>query len=218
MNQDLFIPGEEIGWKQAWKSSGFRLQFLASVAVITGMAFGAPYFFDFIESRNGPVLPDPLLDLFPRRDVSWLVFFILYSGVAIGLYSNLKKPVYLLLTFQIYALVMFMRFITLTSWPLNPPTGYIPLREPIVQMLFTSDGRIISKDLFFSGHMTTLLSLVFSMGLTIFRRVLIVFSIILAILLLVQHVHYTIDILAAPFGAWLGWWISKNLIRKISIP
>jgi len=217
VNQDLFIPGEEIEWKQAWKSSGFRLQFLGVVAVIIGLGFATPHFFDFIESRNGPVLPDPVLDLFPRRDVSWLVFFILYSGVIIGLYLNLKKPIYLLLTFQIYALVMFMRCFTLTVWPLNPPVGYIPLREPIVQMFFTSDGRIISKDLFFSGHMSTMLAIVFSMGHTIIRRVLVVFAITLAMLLLIQHVHYTIDVLAAPLGAWLGWWISKNLIGRISI-
>jgi len=211
------LSAENIGWKQAWKSAEFRLQFISVIALITGMAIAAPHFFDFIEGRSGPRLPDPVLDLFPNRNVSWLVFFILYSGIVVGLYSNLKKPVYLLLTFQIYSLVMLMRFFTLTFIPLDPPLGYVPLREPIVQLFFVSDGRIISKDLFFSGHMSTLLSLVFSVGKTIVRRVLTVFAVILAVLLLIQHVHYTIDILAAPLGTLLGWVISKKLIRRITV-
>jgi len=210
------MPLPETGWKKAWQSNGFRFQFITVIAVIVVLGVTFPNFFDFLESRNGPVLPDPILDLFPQRDVSWLIFFILYSGAAIGLYMNLKKPFYFLLTLQIYSLVMLMRVVTLTSLPLNPPLGYIPLREPVVQMFFTTDGRIISKDLFFSGHMSTLLSLVFSVGQNIVRWVLVIFSIILAILLLVQHVHYTVDILAAPLGAWLGWYLSKRMILAIN--
>src|SRR6187399_2114161 len=117
------MPLPETGWKQAWQSKGFRFQFILVLFVIAGLAAVIPTFFDFLESRNGPILPDPLLELFPQRDVSWLIFFILYSGVAIGLYMNLKRPLYLLLTLHVYALIMLMRVVTLTSLPLNPPLG-----------------------------------------------------------------------------------------------
>ena len=216
VKKDILLSGNEIGWRQAWKSKEFRLQLICVLSVIFAMAFAAPFFFDFIESREGVIIGDPILDLFPSRNVSWLVFFILYSGVVLGLYSNLLKPVCLLQAFETYAMVMLMRIVTLTFLALEPPHGYIPLREPVVQMFFTSDGRIISKDLFFSGHMSTLLSLVFTVGKTIVRRVLILFSVILAVLLLIQRVHYTIDLLAAPVGTFLSWLMAKKIMSRIS--
>jgi hypothetical protein len=203
---------EAITWKEAWSSGSFRWQVYITFSVIVIMAFLAPHFFDFIEGRHGKQLPDPFLDLFPNYNVSWLVFFILYSGVVIGFYHNVQKPMHLLIMFQTYSFVMFMRIITLSFIPLEPPIGYIPLREPLVQMLLVSDGRIISKDLFFSGHMSTLLAVAFSMGKSVVRWMLFTFAFILAILLFIQHVHYTIDILAAPFGALLA----NVLARKVS--
>lgn len=196
---------------------GYRLHLAAMLLCIVGLGTGTPYFFDFIESRSGMLLTDPVLDLLPSRNVSWLVFFILYSGAVLGLYSNSDKPVAFLLTLQSYVFVMLMRCLTLTLLPLEPPLGYVPLREPIVQMFFTHDGRIISKDLFFSGHMSSLLVLVYTVGRTEVRHVLIIFSCILGILLMVQHVHYTIDILAAPLGAWLSYVMAKPVVRRTSL-
>ena len=215
--QDGIAKASSMGWRQALRVRGFRFQLAATIAAIAGIAAGTPYFFDYIESRSGPVLPDPLLDVLPGRNVSWLVFFILYSGVVVGLYANSRKPVYLLLSMQTYVFVMFMRCLTLTLFPLDPPPGYIPLREPVVQMFFTSDGRIISRDLFFSGHMSTLLALVFTVGRFPVRSVLIWFTCILAMLLLIQHVHYTIDILYAPIGAGLSYLMARKVVSRMSV-
>jgi hypothetical protein len=211
-------PESLVSWRQAWKSTAFRVHLVVTVAAVTAVAASAHLLFDFIEARSGPRLHDPLLDLLPSRDVSWIIFFFLYSGVVAGLYANLKKPLRLLLSFQAYVLVMLMRYTTLTLWPLDPPAGYMPLREPVVQLFFTSDGRIISRDLFFSGHMSTLLVLIFTVGPSLVRRMLVFFMVILAVLLLIQHVHYTIDILAAPPGAWLAYLLAKKITVRWTDP
>ena len=116
---------------------------------------------------------------------------------------------------QTYAMVTILRMITIPLFPLEPPLEYIPLREPFVQ-LFTHGERIISRDLFFSGHMTTILFCYYSTQKKNFKWLYLVFAFIIAVLLMVQRVHYTIDILAAPLFTWLCFLLSKKvLLAKI---
>ena len=87
-----------------------------------------------------------------------------------------------------------MSFIGLIS--LNPPLGLIPLADPITNLFYGKD--YITHDLFFSGHTTT----VFLIFLCLKRkndRIFALFaSVSVGFLLLVQHVHYTADVVAAP--------------------
>lgn len=202
-------------WKFFWDKKSFRIQFLISFCVLFSFMFVFPYFFDFIEARKGKLLTDPILNMFPAADVSTLVFSILYFAVISWLIISLKNPKLLLAGIQTYGIVTILRMITITLFPLEPPLDYIPLREPFVQS-FTNEGRIISRDLFFSGHMTSILFCYYNTTKGIFKRLYLVFAIIIAVLLMVQRVHYTIDIVAAPFFTWLCFLFSKKvLLAKI---
>ena len=83
--------------------------------------------------------------------------------------------------------------------PLEPPPGQIPLADPLVAL---GTGVTLQKDLFFSGHVATLVLC----GLVLPGRAWRVAAFAAAALagagLIVQHVHYTIDVLAAPGFAW----------------
>lgn len=188
----------EIGksWKGAFSHPSFRNQFVLTFLVLLSFAFIFPYFFDFIEARNGPVMTDILLEQLPAMDVSLVVFFFLYSGIVVGLISHLSHPKAVLLAFQTYVLITLVRMLSITLFPLNPPVGYIPLREPFVS-LFTTNGRIISRDLFFSGHMSTILSILFATHKVWIRRYLILCASMIGMMILLQHVHYTIDVVVA---------------------
>lgn len=137
----------EIGksWKGAFSHPSFRNQFVLTFLVLLSFAFIFPYFFDFIEARNGPVMTDILLEQLPAMDVSLVVFFFLYSGIVVGLISHLSHPKAVLLAFQTYVLITLVRMLSITLFPLNPPVGNIPLREPFVS-LFTTNGRIKSRE------------------------------------------------------------------------
>jgi membrane-associated phospholipid phosphatase len=97
----------------------------------------------------------------------------------------------------------------MSAAPFNPPAGMIPLRDPFVEFFGTS--MLLTKDLFFSGH-TALLFLFFLMERTKLLKIIFLSSaVIVGICLLVQHVHYTIDIFAAPFFAFTSFKIVLKL-------
>jgi hypothetical protein len=183
-------------WKHAWQFRSFRIQAITTLVAVLSFTLIFNSFFDFVESRQGDYLQDYLIDMLPSYDVSWVVFFFLYSGIFLGLGYHLSHPKTILVAFQTYVLVTLLRICTITMFPLEPPPGYLPLREPFVQ-LFTTEGRIISKDLFFSGHMSTILSLYFSSHRKYIRTFLLFCSLMVGVMVLIQHVHYTIDVIFA---------------------
>lgn len=189
-------------WKNAWSYPAFRTQALVSLIGILSFTIVFNRFFDFVEARQGTLLNDYVLNVLPSYNVSWIVFFFLYSGIIFGIYYHLSHPKTILIIFQTYIIVSLLRICTITLFPLEPPDGYLPLREPFVQ-LFTSGGRIISKDLFFSGHMSTILSLFFASHRKYVRTFLLFCSLMVGVMVLIQHVHYTIDVIVAVPATYL---------------
>jgi hypothetical protein len=215
LNSELQNPNLQINWKQAWSNTSFRLQFIVTVLIIISFGFIFPWFFDFLEARDGPQLQDKILNFFPASDISWTIFFFLYTGMVIALFSLIKYPVQLLIAFETYALVTIMRMLSITLFPLNPPEGYIPLHEPFAQ-LFVTDHRIISKDLFFSGHMATICSLLFALVNKRIKTIVLICVAGVALGVLIQRVHYTIDVLFAPAATFACYYISKRFFTRFN--
>ncbi|HLG34456.1 MAG TPA: phosphatase PAP2-related protein [Bacteroidia bacterium] len=200
-------------WKYYWAKKNFRIQFIISLFVLASFMVIFPYFFDYVESRNGQLLNDPLLEWLPAADVSLLIMSLLYFGVISWILASAKTPDILLAGIQTYCLVTMLRLISIPLFPLEPPMDYIPLKEPFVQF-FTNGGRIISKDLFFSGHMTTILICYYNIRQGTLKKIYFASAIILGVLLMVQHVHYAIDIIAAPLFTWLCFIFVKKVFAK----
>ena len=79
---------------------------------------------------------------------------------------------------------------------LNPPAGLIPLADPLTNLFYGL--HYITHDLFFSGHTATVCLIFFCLKAEWTSDFTGFASVLLGFLLLIQHVHYTIDILAAP--------------------
>jgi membrane-associated phospholipid phosphatase len=73
----------------------------------------------------------------------------------------------------------------------------IILNDPFVE--FFGTGKTLTKDLFFSGHTATLFILFLVSKKKIIKTVFLISTIAVAISVLLQHVHYTIDVFAAVF-------------------
>lgn len=207
-------PVGDIAWSVAWQSSVFRRKLVIGVVSLLALLATFPYFFATIEKHSGPVLNDWLLSRIPPVDVSLIIFLVIWATALLLLIRVRRSPALFMMFVYSYVIVSLSRMVSINVMPLNPPIGLIPMVDPITNAFY---GKVyITKDLFYSGHTST----IFLMFLCFRRRgdriIALVGSLIVGALLLVQHVHYTIDVLCAfaftyplyRLGKWLalsGW-------------
>lgn len=184
-------------WVSFWKIPRQRREFVFAAVVLTCVMLSSVPFLTQIEMRPGVQLRDPLLELLPAYDLSDLIFYILYTAVLLGLVFLLPSPERLVIGFEAYALFVVMRMVTMTVVPLEPPHGLIPLVDPVLSFLYT--GKQVNKDLFFSGHTATMYLLYLILPSGPYRRLALPGVMVMGVCLLIQRVHYTIDVLVAPF-------------------
>lgn len=202
-------------WKEYLKIPKLRTEFAVTVILLIASLSTLAHFLNYVEARNGVVLPDPVLRMFAPVNLTWVTFGVIYFSVFLTLYLLIKKPSVLMLTIQAYVLVILIRIIVMYSVPFNPPAQMIRLDDPFVQ--FFGTGQILTKDLFFSGHT----AIVFLFFLTAqnkkSRAVFLVFTLIVAASVLLQHVHYTVDVVAAPFFTYGCYEAAKKIRKKLGL-
>jgi hypothetical protein len=118
-----------------------------------------------------------------------------------------------MLAMQAYILLASLRMLSMYLLPLDPPPLLIPLTDPFVESL--SSGTL-TRDLFFSGHTSTLFLLFLTASGRNLRRFFLFCTIMVAICVLIQHVHYTIDVVAAPFYSYASYRIVAILTGSSS--
>jgi hypothetical protein len=201
-------PAPSAAWPTAWQQPSFRYRLLLTLALLFGLVANLPRFFAWVQARPGTLLPDPLLTLLPVHDVSWFTFIIIYLSVGFTLLYVLPRPYLLLRLLAAYWLMQVARVGLLTLLPLEPPPGLLPLRDPIIDTFIYVAAGPITKDLFFSGHTATVMLLALGVGPGVRRRWLLAATTAVGLLVLIQHVHYTYDVLAAPLFAWGCYWLA----------
>lgn len=198
-------------WKEALQQPRYRNLFV--YIVVSAILFFAfmPSYFQFIENKPGRLLNDPLLNLLPALDVSLPIFLLIHSTILSTALINIKKARVLILAMATYCTVNYLRIATMYLFTLEPPTGWVILHDPIVSLIAYDSA--FAKDLFFSGHMATLMSTLLPEPNVIFKRIKIAATIIVGALLLIQHIHYTIDVLAAPVFTYLSYKFMVRLVK-----
>ncbi len=160
------------------------------------ITFMLPPFFNLIQKRNGPVLNDWVLAAIPPHNVSVAIFAVIWGMGFYALYRAMEKPTIYITYLWTFIFITILRVLAISLIPLNPPPGLIVLTDPLTAVFY---GRsTITKDLFFSGHTSILFLLILCLEKKSDKILATVATIIVACLLLVQHVHYTIDVIAAP--------------------
>jgi hypothetical protein len=199
-------------WKLAWQSSSFRKKIIIGfVLVIIILAF-FPLFFQTIEKRNGLVLNDWLLEQLSAYDVSIFVFIIIWATTLLILIRGIQEPDILLQFIWAYFFLCALRVISISLVSLDPPAKLLPMIDPISNAFYGK--KYITKDLFFSGHTSTVFLNFLCLRKKADRSLALIGAIIAGILLLIQHVHYTIDVIAAPFFTYLVYLLAKKLVVK----
>jgi membrane-associated phospholipid phosphatase len=89
------------------------------------------------------------------------------------------------------------RILTISILPLNPPAGIITLKDPIANIAYGGNGIFITKDLFYSGHTGNMFLFFLCLQHKWDKIIALAASFIVGILVMVQHIHYSIDVIAA---------------------
>lgn len=195
---------------QVWESKTFRYKLIIWFFIVAAVLASLPFFFQFIEQRAGKALTDPLLHLLNPIDVSVPIFLIIWSNAFLLLLCFIRDAKILLKFMIAYSLVTVMRMVFIYFIPLEPPAGLIPLKDPLSNTFYGTS--FITKDLFFSGHTSTLFLIFMCLDSQKFRIFSIIGTCLVGFLLLLQHVHYTIDIIFAFPFAYLGYRMARRLI------
>jgi hypothetical protein len=200
---------ESISWQRAWEFPTFRIKLIAGLIILAGILFFAPEFFLYIQLRDGLNLDDKVLEFLPATDVSVFIFLLLYPFTALVIWRMVEKTAFCITALWSYILLCMGRIVTIYLVPLDPPAGLIDLKDPFSVFFYGTE--IVTKDLFFSGHTATLFLIALCLERKWEKRMAFAATLILAILLMVQRVHYTADIIAAPFFSYLFWYLAKQV-------
>jgi hypothetical protein len=185
-------------WSRWLQSPAARWETGLTALALVGALAGFVRFLGFVEARPGVVLPDPVLALFAPRNLSGLTFGIIYLSLLLALVLLAAEPRRLLFGAQAYCMLLLVRALAMSLVPLEAPPATIELRDPLV----ASASAAVTKDLFFSGHTSTMFLLFLVVPGRWPKAWMLAGTLAVATFVLLQHVHYTIDAFAAPFFAY----------------
>ena len=198
-------------WSEAWANSLFRKKVIIGVLLFAAILFLLPPFFSIIEARQGIVLNDWLLQQIPSMDFSILIFILVWSTSLLVLTRCIQQPAIFLMTLYFLILITLSRIITISIIPLDPPNGLIVLKDPITSLTYGGSSVFITKDLFFSGHTSNLFMFYLCLQKKNDKLFALFTSLLVGLLVLVQHVHYSIDVIGAIVFTYLLVKYSKHL-------
>ena len=175
--------------------------------------FANVYAFDYSQRPTSNYVGDLILDNIPVVDLSFIIIEVALISIVLGTLFVFSKPRYILFTLKAIALFIIIRaiFISLTHVGIHPDNiapglGFF---DAIYTYLNFQTG------LFFSGHtgLSFLIALIFWNNNRV-RYVLLSLSFVFAVAVLLAHIHYSIDVFAAPFMAYGIFKIAQHLFPQ----
>jgi hypothetical protein len=197
-------------WRTIWNSSLHRLLTIWGSILLAVVLSILPHFFQTIQQRQGGIqLNDWILDALPACNVSTFIFLIIWGLGALTAVRAIAKPLIYTKYIWLYIFVVISRMLTITLIPLDPPARLVELVDPLTGIFYGHST--VTKDLFYSGHISTLMCMMLCLEKKRDKWLAAAGTCIVAVLLLIQHVHYTIDIVAAPVIVYALYRLTQSL-------
>jgi membrane-associated phospholipid phosphatase len=210
MPQTTFIALRQ-EWQGAWHDSAFRRRVVTGLIIVISLLSTFPLFFQHIERRHGALLNDPLLRLLLPHNISVPLFIVIWAITGLSVYRAAQTPMMFLTYLWSFIFLSLFRMLTITLVPLDPPAGLIPLVDPLSNFFY--GDKFVTKDLFFSGHTSSVFLLFLTIPGKTDKKLALIATFIVALLLLVQHVHYTLDVLGGFLFAWIAYLLGRRVVR-----
>ena len=205
-----YIGQIKTSWSLALHNKLSRENLIWGTITLAFLAVFTYYFFDYIENRaGGVVMNDWILQMLPARNVSGLIVFFELSVIILFIIRAATNPAMVITFIIAYIFILATRSITIGITQLRPPVGLIELKDPIAGLIYRS--KLSNRDLFYSGHTSLLFLFYLCSRKKVDRYYMLFAAIAVGVLLLIQHVHYTVDVVCAPFFAYGCFWLSKKI-------
>lgn len=202
-----------VHWREALARPGFVRALVVLLALAAVEVLVLPRFFGWLGQRPGFRPADPLLPLWEPVDVSVATFLVLYGSLVLVLRAIAHRPYVVLRGVAAYVVLVLLRMLAMALVALEPPPLIIPLVDPVSQAFYPGAAPFL-KDLFFSGHTATMVLLVLLAPPGPVRWWAVAGTVAVATLVLVQHVHWTVDVLAAMPAAWMAWALAGRMLAR----
>lgn len=195
------------------------LRSFINALVLLGAAFVCEHFatayeLEYLERPTSTYVGDLLLDNLPVINLNFIIIeFALLAIVVAAVIMVIFYPRYILFSLKALAIFIAVRalFTSLTHIGIYP--GQIMPDVGFFEGVYSYFN--FQTGFFFSGHtgMPFLMALIFWKR-PLERNMLILLSFIFAVAVLLAHIHYSIDVLAAPFMAYGIFKISLYLFKR----
>lgn len=198
-------------WKNNWQSNDYRRKLISGLIIISLILITLPFFYQAIEQRNGIKFNDYLLQWLPAYDLSLFIFVTIWS-MALLTFHRFKQDPQIFLTFLWgFILINLSRFVSIGLVPLNAPDSLVAIHDPISNYFY--GPKFITKDLFFSGHTAAMFLMFLCLKKKSDKILTLIATIVIGIAVLIQHVHYTMDVFMAPIITYFLWIGAKKIVE-----
>lgn len=198
----------EISWKEAWASNVFRRKLIIGWILHIAVLLYLPHFFAAIQQKQGVPINDFVLAFLPAVNMSPVIFALLYVTVIFTIFRSAQSPYLFLLYLWSTLFISLTRLVTNNWVSLEPPLGLVSLDDPILLPFYGPNG--ITKDLFYSGHTASVYLTYLILRRKKEKMIALMATIIVGISLLLQHIHYTIDVIFAPVFVYIVFVFAKK--------
>lgn len=158
-----------------------------------------------------PSLPDLILDRIPTVSTFGVAEWGPVIISCVFLVHLLWKPWYAPVICKAIGVLYFLRALFIAVTPLGMRSDQIATASTTFLQSISYSG----NDFFFSGHVAFpfLLALIFWKSTTM-RFVYLALALVMAVAVLLEHIHYSVDVLGAPFIVVVVWEGCKKWLRS----
>ena len=189
-------------WKEFLSDQRSVMLIVVTLATLFVTLYSYSKFLNHVELRAGVTFTDPLHPLVGPIDMTWPSFIALWGAILLAIVSMMRMPTILFKAMRAYTMLVGLRIICMWLMPLDPPTTMIPLVDPLAQLVTSGTAMPLTRDLFFSGHTSLLCLFGFVVPQKPLKVLFFSLAVFVGVAVILQHVHYSVDVVVAPLAAW----------------